>query len=304
MFGFLCAFRQTQWRNFRAFILNERRAVDARLAMIDAELTRIGKIQAIYETRAEAVANSTGQTEVASAVNERRVGLLVTEGSSLHKLLQAYIAQGGSPWEISLFLQPDSVEFVREVDPEEDPDDNPDIEINDREVEGVDNQQPHFGVVATKPGSRGSGGGDEGGWLTWGRFSWARAGRMVDISEAGSDIAFQVDHARRWANQSIAALNHLESKVIKLMDLREQLITERDELLTQSVGGSVDSLPVPDDSRFHAGLHVTAIVEYFDRIFYGEDANGNRSFAISNIQALAEFDVLWPDQPEDDIYHT
>jgi hypothetical protein len=298
MHGFLGAFRQTQWLNFRRFILNERRAVDARVALIDAELGRIGEVKIGYIQRERTIANNDGSVEEVTVTTERRSGFHVTEGSSLHKLCQAYIAQGGSPLDISMFLQPDAVEFVNDVDPDQDPDDNPGAVFNDEEVPGVVNSQPHFGIVAHKGDSPGIGGGDKSGWPTWGRFSWARIGRTADTAEASRDHAIKMDWGRRWAHQSIAAMNHVESKIIKLMDLREQLIHERDKLLQQSVGGSVDSIPLPDENRYHTSLHVTAIVQFFDSIFY------NGSFDSPNFDNLSQFDTLWRDRPDDDPYHT
>jgi len=260
-FGFLGSFRQTQWRIFRQFILNERRVVDARLAYIDAELQRIGEITVSYARRNE---DSSGE------VTERRTGFSVMpESSSLHKLVQAYIAQGGNPCEISLFLKPDHVLWESDRDPDENPDIDPTAPINDEEVDGALSEQPEFGVVSPESDNRSVGGPDRGGWLRWGRYPFRRIGRMIDLSEADQQIAYHVDFARRWANPTIQERrNNLEARIIKLMDYREQLIHERENVLSQAVGGSVDSVPLGDQRMVQPNLHVALIVQAIDKIIY------------------------------------
>lgn len=302
-FGFLGAFRQTQWFNLRRWLLNERRAVDARIAVIDAELSRIGSVVVEYASTEQVVRNEQGTSVVTFAVTETRSALYVTEGSSIHKLFQAYIAMGGNPCEISLFLTPDEVAFTSEVDPVDDYGDNPGIEVNSKSVAGVENFQPGFGVVSEVAGSRGIGGQDRGGFLNWGRFAWSRIGQSIDVAEAGQTFSHNVDWSRRWANQAIQErFNNIEAKIIKLADLREQLLLERDQLLVQSVGGGVSSLAAPDPQRFHTGLSLTAIVTGIDQIFYGRNSAGELSFEITNTAKLAEFDTLWVDRPDDDTF--
>lgn len=265
-FGWLGSFRQTQWREFRSFLLEERRAVSARLAYIDAELQRIGEITVFYARR-NTVDGAT--LDVADVVTEVRTGFAVTPGSSLEKLIGAYMAQGGNPLEISLYLKPDNVEFRSELNPSENPDVDTSVEINDLEVPGTLNDQPHFGVISEQRDHRGLGGADKGGWLTWGRYPFHRVGSVINISEADGRIASQVAKVRRWINPVIRERrNNLEAKIIKLMDLREQLTLERDQVLVQALGGTVAALPLPDPARFQPGLHVSRFVESMDSIFY------------------------------------
>ncbi len=265
-FGWLGSFRQTQWREFRSFVLEERRAVSARLAYLDAELQRIGEITVFYARRSTVDGVTLEQVD---AVTEVRTGFAVTPGSSLEKLIGAYMAQGGNPLEISLYLKPDNVEFRSELNPSENPDVDTSMEINDLEVPGTLNDQPHFGVISEKRDHRGLGGADQGGWLTWGRYPFRRVGSVINISEADGRMASQVAKVRRWINPVIKERrNNLEAKIIKLMDLREQLTLERDQVLVQALGGTVAALPLPDPSRFQPGLHVSRFVESVDSIFY------------------------------------
>lgn len=268
-FGFLGTFRQTQWRCFRQFLLSERRVVNARLAYIDAQIQRIGEITVFYERRGGVTESVEGRLETATQVTERRTGFHVSEGSSLHKLVQAYIAQGGNPCEISLFLRPDHVLWQSDKDPEDDPSVDPTVSLDDEEVPGALNEQPGFGVVAPESDNRGLGGPDKGGWLKWGRYPFRRAGRIIDLSEADQQIAYQVDFARRWANPTIQERrNNLEARIIKLMDYREQLENEREAVLVQALGGTVEGLPLGDPRQFQPDLHTARIVNSIDRILY------------------------------------
>lgn len=343
-FGFLGSFRQTQWRNFRTFILQERRVANARLAMINAELARIGEVTVFYERRTRAVQGSTtGALEAADVVSERRSGFAVSPGSTLEKLLQAHIAMGGNPAEISLFLKPERVLWESKFDPEDDPDLEQNTLINDEAVEGVFNENPGFGVVAPESDNRALGGADKGGWLKWGRYPWRRIGRIINLSEADQQIAYKVDFARRWANPAIQEKrNNIEARILKQMDLREQLANERDNILVQALGGSVRGLPLPDPRQHVVDLHVVRIAEEIDNIVFGRrpkprtdqerleqqlqevaqrrGANqaasvvptsaetGNLGaetipdFNTTSLEFIAQFDTLWLDEDDDDRY--
>ena len=100
-FSSMDAFREGQWRALRAFILRERRSVGQREASIQSELVRIGKIRVLY-----------GMDETTGDRTEQRIGLVIEgdENTSLAKLLQAYVAVGGNPFDISLFLYPNDEE--------------------------------------------------------------------------------------------------------------------------------------------------------------------------------------------------
>ena len=95
-FNWLNTFRTGQWLALRKFVLEERKDVAARIAVIDAEISRLGRVLVKYAPADD------------GEVSERRVGFWVQEGSSLGKMVQAYIAMGGNPLDVSMFLSPDS----------------------------------------------------------------------------------------------------------------------------------------------------------------------------------------------------
>jgi hypothetical protein len=100
-FTFNDTFRESQWRAFRQFVLDERRDAGAREASILAEQRRIGKVRLLYATDP-----STGE------LTQRRIGVVI-DGSptcAVAKLMQAYILLGGNPLDISMFLYPNDLE--------------------------------------------------------------------------------------------------------------------------------------------------------------------------------------------------
>lgn len=100
-FSAIDTFRESQWRAFRQFVLDERRDVGAREAAIIAEQRRIGKVRLLYATDP-----SSGE------LTQKRVGVVI-DGSptcAVSKLVQAYIVLGGNPLDISMFLYPHDLE--------------------------------------------------------------------------------------------------------------------------------------------------------------------------------------------------
>jgi hypothetical protein len=126
------------------------------------------------------------------------------------------------------------------------------------------------------------------------------AGRYVEESDAGAKIAIKMDWARRWVRQELSELTQLEEKIVKLMDLREQLMQERDILIQQSVAGSTFmGLLAPSPSRFARNLHLTQIVTEMDSVFYETDENGEPDFTRINRGKRADGTSL--SEPSDDI---
>ena len=66
----------------------------------------------------------------------------------------------------------------------------------------------------------------------------------------------------------IVYLAELEHRIIKLADLREQLMNERDDLLVQAHGGTLYSLPDFDSDRYVNSLRIQNIVSLIDGIFF------------------------------------
>jgi len=265
-FGWTGFFRQGAYRAFRTFILNQRRDVVARLTTINAELARIGEIQIVYEVSA---------TDP-NRVTERRIGFNVTPNTSIEHLVRAYIAQGGNVMDISMFLTPDSVEVVESDTPGNRP-----------EGSGVDttpsssfrDTQPYGGIASSQSTDPLAGGLYTGGWLPMWRYPPRRFGNTVSYTAASADMTRTVHAARGWVTQEIKTLrNDLEARIIKLMDLREQLKKERDELLPTAVGGCIPDLHWSAE-EFSTSHNVATIVDQFDAVFYPEVLpDGSRDF--------------------------
>lgn len=289
-FNFLGTVRQAQWRSFRDWTLNERRAVSGRLRVINAELNRIGVITVFYKKQSQTVQTSSGAEREIETVTEERVRFAVSSGSSLEKLVQAYIAQGGNPMAISLWLQPDRVQFTTDEDPQADPDDDPNETVTQQGFESVPFDQPYGGVISvTTAESYGVGGQYPGGISVKLTDLTRNAGRYVEEADAGAKIAIKMDWARRWVRQELSELNQLEERIVKLMDLREQLMHERDVLIQQAIGGSVpDFGNPPDPTRFARTLHLTEIVTQMDSVFYETDENGEPDFSRINLGTRAD----------------
>lgn len=267
-FGWTGFFRQGAYREFRRFILNQRRDVLARLTAINAELARIGEIQIVYEVSA---------TDP-NRVTERRIGFNVTPNTSIEHLLRAYIAQGGNVMDISMFLTPDSVEVVEDPEaPATQPDDTGALTTPSSSFRDT---QPYGGIASSQSTDPLAGGLYTGGWLPMWRYPPRRFGNTVSYTAQAADMTRTVHAARGWVSQEIKTLrNDLEARIIKLMDLREQLKKERDELLPTAVGGCIPDLHWSAD-EFATSHNVATIVDQFDAVFYPEILpDGSRDFS-------------------------
>jgi hypothetical protein len=281
-FNYLGTMRVAQWKAFRNWTLNERKAVSARMRAIDAELRRIGRITVVYQQVEEAVQTPSGAEQLATTVNEKRVGFIVSQGSTLEKLVQCYVACGGNPMSISMWLQPDEVQFKGAVDPIDNVSNNRNEPFNDNYVASSPPDQPYYGAVAGKSattyGPR-SGTRYDGGLPTFIRDPQTLAGRYFSESDASTKIQTRMDYGRRWVQQAVCEAAALEHKIMKIMDLRECLKKERDEVVQQAVGGSVSDFPIaPDSRRFARILHLTGAVSVMDRTFYNLNSEGEPDF--------------------------
>jgi hypothetical protein len=253
-FGWLGFFRQGSWREFRRFILNQRRDVSARVETINQEIRRIGQIRILYE-RHEGTGNR---------MTERRIGLDVTPNTSLEHLLRAYIAAGGNPFDISMFLTPDSIEIVESTSDSSDTTSAGVIQSS-----AIRENQPYGGIMSSGSTDPLTPGLYMGGWLPLWRYPPRRFGNTVSYTAQSADMTRTIHATRAWATQEIRTLrNDLEARILKLCDLREQLVNERDEILPSAVGGSVTSLPWSDDGQFAMSHNVATIVDTIDAVFY------------------------------------
>jgi len=236
--------RRGAWDEFRRFALLQRANVPSRVFQIEKELKNIGKLTVRYE-RSDPSDNQ-------SPMSERRAGVYVSKGTTLCKLLQAYVAQGGNPFDISMFLIPDSYEMS-----------------GDETVE----TQPYKGVIypeSRDEDERFSSKIDTSGFLIFWRYPARKTASKVSVwSEHAHTIGHRVESARRWLPQEIKTLrNDLEARIIKLCDLREQLLLERDEILYQALGDAVPGYEDFDLESFSEDHHLFSIIHFIDRAFY------------------------------------
>jgi hypothetical protein len=274
-FGWLGTFRQGSWQAFRRFVLEERRDIAERIRVIEAELTRIGDVSVLYASTTDA----DGNTEI----TEERQGFTVPVNSSLGKLFRAYIALGGNPFDVSLFLTPDAIVVT-------------DPESEDQESAPT---QPYGGVVYPKSASYSSGILYEGGYMTIKKYVPARTGgprRLEDYS-----VANLVKKARKWTNQEIRfKRNDIEARIIKLCDLREQLQLELQEISWMAAGISAAN-PYLNEDLFDPDLTIAGIVATIDAIFYVTDEDNTADFDAENEEALGYHPYLMSDiSPDED----
>lgn len=261
-FGWLGFFRRGAWVAYRKFLLNERRNVGARITTINAELDRIGYVRILY------AANGNNP----NVMTERRIGLDVTPNTSVEQLLRAYIAAGGNPFDISMFLSPDSVEVL-----DEDVEPNSDGTLAQTSVRET---QPYGGLATSASTDPLTPGLYMGGWLPLWRYPPRRFGNTVSYTAQAADMSRTIHATREWATQEIRTLrNDLEARILKLMDLREQLTRERDELLPMAVAGSVPDIPWSDDGQFAVSHNLSPIVDGIDAVFFPSTLpDGSRDF--------------------------
>lgn len=247
-FGWNMMFRKGSWEEFRRFALLQRQNVPDRVLQINRELSKIGSIRVGYARSIPEDKNS--------PLTERRVSLDVQTGSSLCKLLQAYIARGGNPFDISMFLIPDSYTVLEE---------------------GLAENQPYHGVIAplSKNDDDMFRGLDTSGWLPLWRYPYRKLGKKVSYwGLYGHTVGSKIESSKTWLTQEIKELrNDLEARIIKLCDLREQLLIERDEILIGAVGDAVPMLPY-DTQDFSLENHLFSVITFIDRVFYQNGENG------------------------------
>jgi len=279
-FGKMATFPTGYFRAYSSWLLRNRRDVVARVQVLSAEINRIGFVRCIYEGYEDEDGNVRRR--------ENRITIAVTEGSSLARLLQAYIALGGNPLDISPFAYPDSTE----------------VEVSPDGTEVITEEYPDGGVVAPRsasydspadePGETGYGA-SKGGSPSTDRYYPGRMGGKVDRGAFDSNAIVKVmHHIRSWANQDIKErLQDIEWRIIKLADLREQLLYERDEALVQAFGGALTGLPdIFDDDQFMRGHLVQNLIQDMYKLLYETEWDGTvRSFSVNANTGFSYFIV-------------
>jgi len=257
-FNFNTMVRRGKWMEYRRFLLNQRKNIPSRVRVINAELNRIGDIQVFYRR--------SDDTNPNSPMTERVMGIFAPDNSSLSKLLRAYIAQGGNPFDISMFLKPDAY----------------DIEYDERDntVELIDTQ-PYKGVIY--PVSQNPDEGDIGmvyqaGWLCFWRYPARKLNSNSSPVQETTELGRAIINTREWARQEIKELrNDLEYRIISLCDLREQLVKERDILLMKA-GGDVISGMYFEDEYYSRDHHLTSLINKIDSVFWEIGPDGFADF--------------------------
>ena len=269
-FGAMTRFRTGYYKAVRSWVLRERRSVAARIVNINAELERIGRVWVEYEDVT---------SEESSHRTEKRVAFTCTVNTSLEKLLRAYIAQGGNPLDISMFLEPDQAKQASE--------DSPEIQTIEKQPYGGVAYPLSYSYHATvdyvgdtveelkqnEDGAALSFGQFPGGYLNLNKYVPRRIGGRQDFDKETVTISSSIHHLRSWCNQEIKErLQDLEWRIIKLCDLREQLMQERDILLVQAWGGIVTGVQEAWDAEtFVPELRVSAVLQEFDNLIFMVD---------------------------------
>jgi len=250
-FNWTVLFRRGSWMEFRHFALNQRKNVPSRLEILQSEIEKVGQIRVIYQRL--------NPSEIKSPMTEKRIGIQIADNTSLAKLLKAYVSLGGNPFDISMFLIPDSYVFI----------DDP----NTGEIKRINIQtQPYGGIIspladdlAGEPNHL-----SVSGWLPIIRYPCWKIGKEEFYWDKGADLYHAVKSAKGWITQEIKERrNDLESRIIKLCDLREQLMLEREEVLLGAVGDVFPSLLFNSELQSESH-HLSQIVNKIDRIFHPE----------------------------------
>ena len=252
------------FRSYSAWLLRNRREVASRISVINAEISRIGLVTVSYQLE-----EPDGDGNIKAT--EHKIGFAVTKNTSLERLVQAYVAQGGNPMDISPFLMPDATEV---------------LEVKEDGTFVVAESYPYGGVIAPrstnyneptpKEGETTGYEQDQGGMPRHSGYAPARQGGRVDRGSYDSDTVVRYMHQMRsWANQAIKErVQDMEARIIKLCDLREQLTKERDEVLMQAFGGALTGVATFDETRFTPSLRVQCLVQDMYETLYQTDEDG------------------------------
>jgi hypothetical protein len=279
-YGWMDYFRAGSWLSLRTFLLRERQNVPDRIRTIREELERIGFIWVFYDLDAEGDIKT--NKRLGMTVNSPYSDfwrnepdycpLPIYQPTSLEKLLKAYIALGGNPLDISLFLQPDVLSYV--------PSDS------------KHRSQPSSGIQFSQTHEQG----DDGGTTTnMGGFSSLTTNKINRLGYRPStnikDIADDVHEIRNWANREIMSKrNRIEENIIKLCDLREQLYMEASFILRTSLSGTfryddTNTLFMRNFNKdvFSEDHHLFKLINNMDSLIFKKKATDQSGFIYLDI---------------------
>ncbi len=256
------------FRATTAWLLRERRDVVTRIATLQAEMARIGFVTMNY--RKVTVGDSTKATA-------ERLGFSIPEGTTLARLVQAYIATGGNPFNISGFLHPNTTE----VSPQADggvsvAQDYPGGGAPGAQSVAYDNPLPEGPEDGSTNPNKSGYEAYEGGYIDHPGYKPARMGGRMDRGSWDDATVVRVMHdTRNWANKEIKArLQNREWQIIKLSDCWEQLRVERDEVLMEAFGGQLIDLPGLDDETFDPKRLCQVIIADMYSVLFDVDDSG------------------------------
>ena len=280
------------FRGTSEWLLRERRDVVTRIDTLQAELVRIGEVKISYRP----LPNGTGVK-----ASEQRQGFAVTRGSSLARLMQAYIAQGGNPFNISSFMHPDTTEW---------------LEDEDGTVSRIE-IYPGGGFVAPKstgynpeaqvmsedgsvPPEKTGYEAYEGGMIESHRYTPGRtAGRLDRGGWDYSTINRVMHDVRKWANKEIKTkLQDMEWRIIKLSDLAEQLRQERDQVLMEAFGGQLHNIPLLDEDQTDPKRLCQCLIQDMYSLLF--ETTGGVPYAFKANVETGFLCFTYPDMPEDE----
>tara|TARA_Y100000591_G_C21809357_1_gene686955 strand:- start:810 stop:1673 length:864 start_codon:yes stop_codon:yes gene_type:complete len=283
-FNWTMLFREGSWLEFRSFALKQRQNVQLRFDTIQYELSRIGNVSITYQRDPN---NELKMTE-------RRLGINVKKNTSLGKLIQAYVAKGGNYFDISMFLKPDSYSVVE-------------VESDDGIVGEIKEMQPYTGVISPSSGNAISDRVDTTGVTDVWRDPARKLGDKGTLWDDDSTklVGDRIIAARSWIQQEIKELrNDLEARIIKLCDLREQLLIERNEIVVSAIGGTTPGTTF-DTEAFLSDLHLSHIVFALDTDFYETKEDGTADFTKPRQgRGTKEFPNLLEDAPSGEEKYT
>lgn len=194
-FRWITMVRRGSWQAFRKFALEEHQDFDRRTNEIDRQVALIGKISVFYKTDTET-----------QEVTQIREAIYVEEGTSIHKLCMAYVAHGGNILDISMFLDP-SLTYQR--------------------GEELKHQHPLGGVISPLSGSAGETT-FSGNWVGLDKHYYWKVGKAEIPAPVLRKTGSRIQRVRLSIEKEIQAKrNRIEEKIIKLCDLREQLLKEK-----------------------------------------------------------------------------
>jgi len=247
-FAYKSRFREGQWRAFRRFMLEERRDASARYDVIKAEKERIGEVYILYGVETD---NQGGRV-----VTERRVGVEVSSAqSNIGKLLAAYVSLGGNPFDISMFLSPDS-----------------DVGTSDGAEAEKRYMQPGGGILNPNNIKYSYDQSVTSEDTNLRKYRPSRSGGSGQ-SAKDNEVATIMERDRRWISQEARyKRTRIEEHIIKLCDLREQLDLEIEDMIW-ATRGNMEADELFDPQRYTESLTAANVAYFFDSTFRVPDGS-------------------------------